>query len=116
MDDALVQAALDTGGRAYWCGPVPGASWDHWFRSFADAARVTLHVRVLRGCDRHHIVEAAFKATGLALRDALVDSAACSAPRARCRSRRDDAHSTTHRLPRCARRALAEGHALRGPA
>lgn len=74
MDDALVQAALDTGGRAYWRGPVPGALWDHWFRSFADAARVTLHVRVLRGRDRHHIVEAAFKATGLALRDALRDS------------------------------------------
>lgn len=74
MDDALVQAALDTGGRAYWRGPVPGTLWDHWFRSFADAARVTLHVRVLRGRDRHHIVEAAFKATGLALRDALMDS------------------------------------------
>jgi imidazoleglycerol-phosphate dehydratase len=27
---------------------------------------------VLRGRDRHHIVEAAFKALGLALRDALV--------------------------------------------
>ena len=31
----------------------------------------TLHVRVLRGNDRHHIVEAAVKATGLALRQAL---------------------------------------------
>jgi imidazoleglycerol-phosphate dehydratase len=41
-------------------------------RSFADNARMTLHVRVLRGRDRHHIVEAAFKALGLALRDALV--------------------------------------------
>jgi imidazoleglycerol-phosphate dehydratase len=28
-------------------------------------------VRVLRGSDRHHIVEAAVKATGLALRQAL---------------------------------------------
>ena len=74
MDDALVHAALDAGGRAYWQGPVPGALWDHWFRSFADAARVTLHVRVLRGRDRHHVVEAAFKATGLALRDALADA------------------------------------------
>ena len=73
-DDALVHAALDAGGRAYWQGPVPGALWDHWFRSFADAARVTLHVRVLRGRDRHHVVEAAFKATGLALRDALADA------------------------------------------
>ncbi|HVD06750.1 MAG TPA: imidazoleglycerol-phosphate dehydratase, partial [Gemmatimonadaceae bacterium] len=42
--------------------------------SFADNAHVTLHLRVLRGRDRHHIVEAAFKALGLCLRDALVES------------------------------------------
>jgi imidazoleglycerol-phosphate dehydratase len=32
-----------------------------------------VHVRVLRGRDRHHVVEAAFKALGLALRQALVE-------------------------------------------
>jgi imidazoleglycerol-phosphate dehydratase len=37
---------------------------------------VTLHLRVLRGRDRHHIVEAAFKALGLCVRDALVESGA----------------------------------------
>ena len=31
---------------------------------------------MLRGTDRHHIVEAAFKALGLAVRDAFVDSGA----------------------------------------
>src|SRR5690606_4833083 len=36
-----------------------------------DNAGITLHLRVLRGRDRHHIVEAAFKAFGLALRHAL---------------------------------------------
>jgi imidazoleglycerol-phosphate dehydratase len=45
-------------------------------RSFSDHARATLHLRVLRGRDRHHIVEAAFKALGLAVRDALADSGA----------------------------------------
>ena len=39
-----------------------------------DNAKITIHVRVLRGKDRHHIVESAFKALGLALRDALVPS------------------------------------------
>jgi imidazoleglycerol-phosphate dehydratase len=34
---------------------------------------MTLHVRVIRGRDRHHVVEAAFKALGLALRQALVE-------------------------------------------
>ncbi len=71
MDDALVQAVLDAGGRAYYRGPLPGGLWDHWMRSFADAARLTLHVRVLRGRDRHHAIEAGFKALGMALRAAL---------------------------------------------
>lgn len=74
MDDALVHCALDVGGRPYYSGPVPSSLYDHWMRSFADNAKVTLHVRVLRGTDRHHIVEAAFKALGFALRDALADS------------------------------------------
>lgn len=71
MDDALVHASLDLGGRPYYRGPVPSSLYDHWMRSFADNARMTLHLRVLRGADRHHIVEAAFKALGFALRDAL---------------------------------------------
>jgi imidazoleglycerol-phosphate dehydratase len=73
MDDALVQVTLDVGGRPYYRGPLPSGLYDHWMRSFSDNARATLHVRVLRGADRHHIVEAAFKALGFALRQALRD-------------------------------------------
>jgi imidazoleglycerol-phosphate dehydratase len=76
MDDALVECAVDLGGRPYYRGPLPSGLYDHWMRSFADHARATLHLRVLRGRDRHHIVEAAFKALGLALREALADSGA----------------------------------------
>jgi imidazoleglycerol-phosphate dehydratase len=72
MDDALVQVCVDVGGRPYYRGPLPSDLYDHWMRSFADNAAATVHVRVLRGHDRHHIVEAAFKALGLALRDALI--------------------------------------------
>ena len=71
MDDALVHAALDLGGRFYYEGPLPSRLYDHFLRSLAENARATLHVRVLRGTDRHHIVEAAVKAVGLALRRAL---------------------------------------------
>jgi imidazoleglycerol-phosphate dehydratase len=71
MDDALVRVALDNGGRSYYQGPLPDRHYDHFFRSLADAAAMTLHIVVQRGSDRHHIVEAAFKAFGLALRDAL---------------------------------------------
>src|SRR5512143_1574692 len=73
MDDALVQCALDLGGRPYYRGPLPSSLYDHWMRSFADNALATVHIRVLRGRDRHHIVEAGFKALGLCLRDALAD-------------------------------------------
>jgi imidazoleglycerol-phosphate dehydratase len=76
MDDALVHVSLDAGGRPYYRGPLPSSLYDHWMRSFADNARFTLHIRVLRGQDRHHIVEAGFKALGLALRDAVVETGA----------------------------------------
>lgn len=72
MDDALVHCALDLGGRAFYRGPLPATRYEHWMRSFAEHAGAAVHLRVLRGTDRHHIVEAAFKALGLALRDALV--------------------------------------------
>jgi len=74
MDDALVQVSVDLGGRPYYEGPLPSRLYDHWMRSFSNEARATIHILVLRGNDRHHIVEAAFKALGLALRDALVDA------------------------------------------
>jgi imidazoleglycerol-phosphate dehydratase len=76
MDEALVECAIDVGGRFYYEGPIPSSLYDHFMRSFAEHAGSTLHLRVLRGTDRHHIVEGAFKALGLAVRDALVDSGA----------------------------------------
>ena len=76
MDDALVHVSIDIGGRPWYQGPLPSRLYDHWMRSFADNARATLHLRVLRGVDRHHVVEAAFKALGLAVRDALVETGA----------------------------------------
>jgi len=71
MDDALVEAAIDVGGRAYYAGRLPSDLYEHFFRSFAHNAEVTLHIRALRGRDRHHVVEAAFKATATALREAM---------------------------------------------
>lgn len=74
MDDAVVHCVLDAGGRSYYRGPLPSARYEHWMRSFAEHARATLHLRVLRGRDRHHVVEAAFKALGFALREAMADA------------------------------------------
>ena len=71
MDEALVQAAVDVGGRPYYVGKLPSNLYEHFLQSFAVNLGATLHIRVLRGRDRHHTVEAAVKATGLALRQAL---------------------------------------------
>jgi imidazoleglycerol-phosphate dehydratase len=76
MDEALVQCALDLGGRVFYRGPLPSSLYDHWMRSFSENAKATLHLRVIRGTDRHHVIEAAFKALGFALREAFADSGA----------------------------------------
>ena len=78
MDEALVQAAIDLSGRgqAYVDLPLPTqkvGSFDtelatEFFIAFARDARLTLHVRELAGENSHHIIEAAFKAVGRAMR------------------------------------------------
>lgn len=73
MDEALAEAAIDLGGRPYYVGRLPSKLYTHFLHSFANNLGATLHVRVLRGTDKHHRVEAAVKAVGLALRQALVE-------------------------------------------
>lgn len=71
MDDALVRAAVDIGGRAWYEGRLPSALYEHFLQTLAVNLGANLHVEVARGRDKHHVVEAAVKATGLALRQAL---------------------------------------------
>lgn len=71
MDDALVRAAVDVGGRPWYSGRLPSTLYEHFLQSLAVNLNATLHVEVVRGRDRHHVVEAAVKAVGLALRHAL---------------------------------------------
>jgi len=71
MDDALVHASLDVGGRAWYEGRLPSNLYEHFLQSLATNLGATLHVVVVRGRDKHHVVEAAVKATGLALRQAM---------------------------------------------
>jgi imidazoleglycerol-phosphate dehydratase len=44
---------------------------EHFWRSFAESARMNLHIDLLRGRNTHHILEASFKATARALRQAV---------------------------------------------
>jgi len=81
LDETLVQVAVDVSGRPYCVHEEPDlveliGSYDttltrHVFESFAAAAQICLHVRVLSGRNAHHIVEAQFKAVARALREAV---------------------------------------------
>jgi imidazoleglycerol-phosphate dehydratase len=85
LDEALVQAVVDVGGRPYvvHTGEPEGQAYvmighnyvgsltRHVLESFALHAGIALHVRVLSGRDPHHIVEAQFKAVARALRAAV---------------------------------------------
>jgi imidazoleglycerol-phosphate dehydratase len=80
MDEALAFCALDFSGRAF-CAVEASFAKDEqggleldlvpeFFRAVAAEARATLHVRLERGDNEHHKVEALFKALGRALADA----------------------------------------------
>jgi imidazoleglycerol-phosphate dehydratase len=71
MDEALVQVTVDLIDRPFVHLEIPDLMYEHFLRSFAMELRATLHTVVLRGRDTHHIVEATFKALGIALRHAL---------------------------------------------
>jgi histidinol-phosphate aminotransferase/imidazoleglycerol-phosphate dehydratase/histidinol-phosphatase len=72
MDEALAHAVVDLSGRAtanIAIAPDPGMA-AHAFQSLAQNARITLHVTAT-GENDHHVAEAAFKAVGRALAQAL---------------------------------------------
>ncbi|MBM4283027.1 MAG: imidazoleglycerol-phosphate dehydratase, partial [Deltaproteobacteria bacterium] len=80
MDEALVRAVVDLGGRSYvsFHVDVPGTYspvidltvLEGFWKAVCDGAGMNLHVDMLRGRDYHHVVEATFKACGRALRAA----------------------------------------------
>ena len=81
MDETLVLAAVDISGRGGFYGDlhIPAekvGSFDtelgaEFWAAFAREAGLTLHLRQLAGSNSHHILEATFKATGRALRQAV---------------------------------------------
>ncbi len=74
MDEALVQVTVDLIDRPFVHLELPDQMYEHFLRSFVMELRATVHTVVLRGKDGHHIVEATFKALGLALKDAMTPS------------------------------------------
>jgi imidazoleglycerol-phosphate dehydratase / histidinol-phosphatase len=80
MDETLARAVLDLSGRPYFVfdgafprervGELPTELVPHFFRSLCETLGANLHLAV-RGQNAHHMVEACFKATARALRQAL---------------------------------------------
>ncbi len=82
MDDSLARCVIDFSGRKALilelklneeCDIEDVAIEDirHFFNSFAENAKINLHLHLLYGEDQHHKVEAAFKALAKAIKKAV---------------------------------------------
>lgn len=81
MDEALVTTDLDLSGRPFLVynatlptqilGNYETEMTEEFFRAFSDHALMTLHINEHYGKNTHHIIEAMFKATGRALKQAV---------------------------------------------
>lgn len=80
MDEAAVECAMDLSNRAFLVydvsidekvGDFDVELAEEFFRALVFNSGLTVHLNLLRGKNRHHILEAAFKAFAIALRRAL---------------------------------------------
>lgn len=81
MDESLVRVVLDFSGRPYlhYNLPIPAQRLGdlatenirEFFQALANHAGMNIHVDLIRGDNSHHIVEAAFKALGRAVKIAV---------------------------------------------
>ncbi|MGH7721859.1 MAG: imidazoleglycerol-phosphate dehydratase HisB [Candidatus Dormibacteria bacterium] len=82
LDEALVRCALDYGKRPHVVYEMTGlagrindfdvAVLQEFVRGYAQSGGISLHLDLIRGDNLHHMAEAAFKALGLATRQALM--------------------------------------------
>ncbi len=80
MDEALVTAAVDLSGRPWLhyhmtlpagpVGPMEAELFEEFWQSFVNEGRFNLHLVMNHGRNKHHIIEASFKAAARALHEA----------------------------------------------
>ena len=80
MDESLAEAAVDLSGRSFLhvsglpakgrAGSFDFELVEEFLTALVANAKMTLHLEVVRGRNKHHMFEAAFKALGRALRQA----------------------------------------------
>ncbi len=89
MDEAAVECALDLSNRPFLVyeigvtgkvGHFDVELAEEFFKAYAFNSGMTLHLVAQRGKNRHHIIEAAFKASAVALRRALAPNAKAGVP------------------------------------
>lgn len=81
MDESLARAVVDISGRPYLVfeaefenskvGSFDTELVKEFFQGFTNHAQINLHLKILYGDNTHHQIEALFKATAVALRQAL---------------------------------------------
>ncbi len=80
MDDALTLCSIDIGGRPYFyynlsvngkLGNMDIEVMEEFFRAFSYNALINLYIDGLHGKNVHHIIESAFKAFSLTLKQAV---------------------------------------------
>ncbi|MCS7298597.1 MAG: imidazoleglycerol-phosphate dehydratase HisB [Spirochaetia bacterium] len=81
LDEALSQVSLDVSGRPYlYISPHISQGnirefdmelLEVFFLGFVREAKITLHIDLVRGSNRHHIAESVFKSFALALKNAI---------------------------------------------
>ncbi|MCD8148236.1 MAG: imidazoleglycerol-phosphate dehydratase HisB [Clostridiales bacterium] len=81
MDETLVLCAVDLSGRPYFVmdaefpvekvGDMDTEMVREFFYAVSYSAGMNLHLKVLSGCNAHHMIEALFKAFGKALDEAV---------------------------------------------
>ena len=81
MDEALVMSSIDFSGRGLFYhnkktlrGKITEFDFEliwEFFKGFALESRSTLHIKVERGYNLHHIAEACFKSFAFTLKDAI---------------------------------------------
>lgn len=90
MDEALVRAVVDISGRPFTVFDVKfpcrkseefnTGLVEEFMRAFAVESRSALHIKLLYGKNGHHIAEAAFKALGVAVGEAVKADARLGIP------------------------------------
>lgn len=90
LDEALSRVVVDISSRPHavvdlqltreTIGDLSCEMLRHIFESFAGTCRLTLHVQNLYGFNNHHKAESAFKALGVAMREAVSRDATAGVP------------------------------------